>query len=332
MAITAADVNKLRQMTGSGMMDCKNALVEANGDFDQAIDILRKKGQKVAAKRADRSATEGYVLAQTNADNTFGVVLMLNCETDFVGKTADFINCAKIISDFAIANKITDLQKLKEAQLNGMTIEALLTEMTGKTGEKVELNQYEVIEKPFVASYNHNGNRLATLVGFNKKANNLEVVGHDIAMQIAAMNPIAVDENDVKKEVVDHELEISKEKTIQEQIQKAIEAALRKEGINPAHVDSDDHINSNMAKGWITEEQAAKAREIKVKVAEEKASNIPAEMVEKIAKGRLNKFFQENTLIHQDFIKDNKKTIAQYMKETDATLVCEGFYRLQLGE
>ena len=275
MAITAADVNKLRQMTGSGMMDCKNALVEAEGDFDEAVDILRKKGQKIAAKRADRSANEGFVVAKTSDDHTFGAVLMLNCETDFVGKTADFTNLANTLIDFAIQNRIQNLNQLIKSTLNGLTVEALLIEMTGKTGEKIELNQYASFEKPFVSFYNHNGNRLATIVAFNKKANNLNPIGHEIAMQIAAMNPLSVDENSVSEDIKNHELEIAKEQ-------------VRNEGK-------------------------------------------PENMIEKIAMGKLNKFFKENTLIHQDFIRDSKKTVGQYLAEADKELKCEGFFRLQLG-
>ena len=276
MAITATDVNKLRQMTGSGMMDCKNALVEADGDFEKAIDILRKKGQKIAAKRADRAATEGYVVAKVNAGNTYGAVLMLNCETDFVGKTADFVECAVAIIDFAVANKSKNLQQLLDSDMNGRKISDMLIEMTGKTGEKIELNRFEVIEKEFVSSYNHNGNRLAVIVGYNKKAANIEAVGHEIAMQIAAMNPVSIDEKRVPQTVIDRELDIARDQ-------------VRNEGK-------------------------------------------PEDMVEKIAQGKLNKFFKESTLVNQDFIRDNKKTVAQYMAETDKELTCEEFFRLQLGE
>ena len=276
MAITASEVNKLRQITGSGMMDCKNALVEADGDIEKAIDILRKKGQKIAAKRADHSANEGYVVAKTNQDQTFGAVLMLNCETDFVGKTADFVGCAESIIDFAVANQVKALQQLLDSKLDGKTICELLTELTGKTGEKIELNKFEVMEKPFVASYNHNGNRLATIVGFNKKSANIETAGHEIAMQIAAMSPVSVDEKSVPQNVIERELDIAREQ-------------VRNEGK-------------------------------------------PEEMVEKIAQGKLNKFFKESTLVHQEFIRDNKKTVGQYIKEIDAELVVDAFYRLQLGQ
>jgi elongation factor Ts len=275
MAITAADVNKLRQMTGAGMMDCKNALVESEGNIEIAIDILRKKGQKIAAKRSDRDANEGFVFSATKADHSFGAVIMLNCETDFVAKTEDFVNFGKAITELAIANKPQNVDELLALTINGATVEATATELTGKTGEKIQISHYEFIESAFVSSYNHNGNRLATLVGFNMAASNLETVGHEIAMQIAAMAPVAVDQDSVKPETLAHELEIAREVT-------------REEGK-------------------------------------------PEDMIEKIAQGKLNKFLKENTLMSQEFIRDNKKTVGQYMKETNAALVCVGFKRLQLG-
>ncbi len=275
MAITAADVNKLRQMTGAGMMDCKNALVEADGNIEAAIDILRKKGQKIAAKRSDRDANEGFVFSMTTADHSFGAVIMLNCETDFVAKTDDFVNFGKAITELAISKKVKTTEELLALTINGVTVEAAAVELTGKTGEKVGINHYEFIENGFVSSYNHNGNRLATLVGFNKNVTNLETVGHEIAMQVAAMSPIAVDQESVSQSTIEHEMEIARETTRQE--------------------------------------------------------GKPEEMVEKIAQGKLNKFLKENTLVNQEFIRDNKKTVGQYMKETDASLVCVGFKRLQLG-
>ncbi len=275
MAITAADVNKLRQMTGAGMMDCKNALVEADGNIEEAVDILRKKGQKIAAKRSDRDANEGFVYSLTSADHTYGALLMLNCETDFVAKTDDFVNFGKALTELAIANKVKTTEELLASNLNGVTVEAATTDLTGKTGEKVQISHFEILETGFVSSYNHNGNRLATLVGFNKKVDNLETVGHEIAMQIAAMAPIAVDQDHVSADVIAKELEIARDTTRQE--------------------------------------------------------GKPEEMVEKIAQGKLNKFLKENTLVNQEFIRDNKKTVGQYIKETGADLVCVDFKRLQLG-
>ena len=262
-------------MTVSGMMDCKNALVEAEGDFDKAVDILRKKGQKIAAKRADRNANEGFVVARTNEANNFGIVLMVNCETDFVGKTADFTGYANALADLAIAKHITSKEELLKADFNGQTVEASLTEMSGKTGEKVEMNGFACLEKPYVNAYNHMGNRLAVIVGFNKGGGQLTETAHEIAMQIAAMNPLGVTEKEIPQEVIDRELEVAREQ-------------VRNEGK-------------------------------------------PENMIEKIAQGKLNKFFKENTLLHQEFIRDTKMTVAEYMQKADKELACEGFFRIQLG-
>ncbi len=274
--ITAADVNKLRQMSGAGMMDCKKALQETNGDFEEAIDYLRKKGQKVAAKRADREANHGYVIAKTNADHTYAAILMLNCETDFVGKTDEFIQFAKDIIDLGVKNKPKTIEELSSLRLPGLSVEEKLNEMLGKTGEKIQIAHYEFIEGPAVAAYNHHGNRLATILGLNKKdVKNLMEIGHELAMQIAAMSPIAVDKENVSQEIIDREVEIGKEQA-------------REEGK-------------------------------------------PEEMLEKIAIGKLNKFFKDNTLLNQDYIKDSKKTVRQFLSENDKDLTVTGFIRLMLG-
>lgn len=274
--ITAADVNKLRQMSGAGMMDCKKALQETNGDFEQAIDYLRKKGQKVAAKRADREANHGYVIAKTNADHTYAAILMLNCETDFVGKTDEFIQFAKDIIDLGVKNKPKTIEELSSLRFPGLSVEEKLNEMLGKTGEKIQIAHYEFIEGPAVAAYNHHGNRLATILGLNKKdVKNLMEIGHELAMQIAAMSPIAVDKENVSQEIINREVEIGKEQA-------------REEGK-------------------------------------------PEEMLEKIAIGKLNKFFKDNTLLNQDYIKDSKKTVRQFLSENDKDLTVTGFIRLMLG-
>ncbi len=331
MNITAAQVNELRQMTGAGMMDCKKALVECNGDQQAAIDYLRKKGQKIAMKRADREATEGCVISKATEDNKFAAVIMLNCETDFVGANADFVGTTKQLLDFAVENRIKDMEALNAATINGMTVEAIVTDLTAKTGEKVQVGKYFAIEGEFVTNYNHQGNRLATIVGFNKSFDGIEEIAHEVALQIAAMDPVAIDENDVPQATKDNEYNVAIEKTKQEQIQKAIEAALRKAGINPAHVDSDDHINSNMAKGWITEEDAAKAREIKEQVAAEKAGNFNTAMLENIAKGRLAKFFKENCLLDQISLIADPKTVREYIQAGDKEATVTAFNRVKLG-
>ena len=331
MNITAAQVNELRQITGAGMMDCKKALVECNGDQQAAIDYLRKKGQKIAMKRADREATEGCVISKATEDHKFAAVIMLNCETDFVGANADFVGTAKQLLDFAVENRIKDMEALNAATINGMTLEAIITDLTAKTGEKVQVGKYFAIEGEFVTNYNHQGNRLATIVGFNKSFDGIEEIAHEVALQIAAMDPVAIDENDVPQATKDNEYNVAIEKTKQEQIQKAIEAALRKAGINPAHVDSDDHINSNMAKGWITEEDAAKAREIKEQVAAEKAGSLNMTMIENIAKGRLAKFFKENCLLDQVSLIADPKTVREYIQSTDKEATVTAFNRVKLG-
>lgn len=331
MNITAAQVNELRQMTGAGMMDCKKALVECNGDKEAAIDFLRKKGQKIAEKRADREAAEGVVISATTADHTYGAVVMLNCETDFVGSNADFVGAAKSFLNAAIENRIKNLDELKAFTMNGRTVNDLVTDLTAKTGEKTELKHLEVIEAPYVANYNHQGNRLATIVGFNKAFDGIEETAHEVAMHAAAMSPIAVDENDVPAETKTREYEVAVEKTKQEQASKAVDVALKKAGINPAHVDSDAHIDSNMAKGWITEEQAKQAREIRAKVTEEALANVKPAMIENIAKGRVAKFFKENCLLDQASLLDGSMTVRQFIQKADKEATVTAFKRVQLG-
>ena len=331
--ITAADVNKLRQETGIGMMDCKKALVEAEGDFEKARDILRKKGQKVAEKRADRASNEGRIIAKTNADRTKGYMLVMACETDFVGKGDEFVNFTDSVLDKAMAADINTKEDLLNMQVDGMTVAEKLTEMTGKTGEKIECPDYQVLEAAYVEAYNHMGNHIATLVGFNKPGEKAAEAAHNVALHIAAMAPVALDENAIPQDVKDKELAVGVEKTRIEMIQRAVDSALHKAGINPAHVDSDDHINSNMAKGWITEEQAEQARKIKVEEAEKAAANLNEKQIQQIAQGRLVKFFKESTLKYQVLAMggDGKESVGDYIKRMDKDLGCVSFIRRQIG-
>jgi len=274
-AITAADVNKLRQQTGAGMMDCKNALVEADGDIEAAKEILRKKGQKIANNRADRENKEGYVIAKVNADNDRASMIMLNCETDFVGKSNDFVSMANQIIDIAVANNPKDVDELKSMMLDGHTIEDQVTNLMGKTGEKITLSYLNQINAARVFAYNHHGNRLATIMGVNKKdVQNLDNIGKEICMQIAAMNPVALDKEGVDPAIIEKEIEIGKEQARQE--------------------------------------------------------GKPEEMLEKIALGKLNKFYKESTLLNQEFLRDPKKTIRQYLEEADKELTITEFKRLIL--
>ncbi|MBR5959318.1 MAG: elongation factor Ts [Salinivirgaceae bacterium] len=332
MAISASDVAKLRKLTGAGMMDCKKALVESDGDFDRAIQIIREKGQAVANKRADREASEGDVIAKVSADGKFGALIALNCETDFVAKNEDFVKLAHEICDLALATKPANLDALKNTPFkNGKTVEGIITEQIGIIGEKLELACCETLQGEVVCPYIHMGNKLATLVSFNQAGVDKQVY-KDVAMQVAAMNPVALTKEDVPASVIENEMTVALEKTKEEQIEKAVEAALKKAGINPAHVDSDEHIESNTAKGWLTPEQAQQARDIKAKVAVEAAANLKEQMIQNIAQGRLNKFFKESTLLNQIFIKDNKITVEQMMTAASKGLTCTGFKRYALKD
>lgn len=327
MAVSMADIKKLREMTGAGMMDCKNALNDAEGDFDKAMEIIRKKGQAVAAKRSDREASEGCVLAKTVGD--FAVVIALKCETDFVAQNADFVKLTQDILDLAVANKCKTLDEVKALPMGNGTVQDAVVDRSGITGEKMELDGYMVVEGASTVVYNHmNRNSLCTIVAFNKVAD--EQIAKQVAMQIAAMNPLAIDEDGVAEDVKQKEIEIAIEKTKAEQVQKAVEAALKKAGINPAHVDSEDHMESNMAKGWITAEDVAKAKEIIATVSEQKAANLPEQMIQNIAKGRLGKFLKEVCLLNQEDIMDGKKTVREVLKEADPELKIVDFKRFTL--
>ena len=331
MEIKAADVAKLRQMTGAGMMDCKKALVEANGDYERAKEIIREKGKLVAAKRADRETSEGAVIAKVNGEKA--IVIGLGCETDFVAKNAEFQALAEAIAEAAIANFPADKEALMACVLaDGRTVEAAVTEQTGKTGEKHVIVGYELVDAPYIVAYMHNvTGKLAAVVGFNKEID--AQVAKGVAMQVASMNPVAVSAEQVPQSVVDTELKTAVEKTKEELVKKAVDAALTKAGINPAHVDSEDHIESNQAKGWITADQAAQAREIIKTVSAEKAANLPEQMVANIAKGRLQKFFKEQTLEEQGYqMGDGKTSVKDVLKAADAEAKVLSFKRISLAD
>nr|WP_314896144.1 translation elongation factor Ts [uncultured Flavobacterium sp.] len=271
--ITAADVNKLRTITGAGMMDCKKALVEADGDFDLAIENLRKKGQKVAANRSDRESTEGAAIAVVNADKTAGVVITLNCETDFVGMNENFVKMATDMANLAL--NFDNKEAFLAADFNGVTVADKLIEQTGVIGEKLEIRTFEKLEGAFIGSYIHSGNKIATLVALSAKIEGTDEVARNIAMQAAAMSPIALDESGVDAETIEKEIEIAKD-------------ILRQEGK-------------------------------------------PEAMLDNIAKGKLARFFKDNTLVNQDYIKDNKMSVATYAKSLDKDLIVTGFKRAALG-
>ena len=327
MAITLAEINALRQKTQAGLMDCKKALTEANGDMEAAMEILRKKGQLVAAKRSDREAAEGCVLAKV--DGNFGAMVALKCETDFVAKNADFVALANAIIDAAVANKCKTLEEVTALPMGNGTVADAITERSGVTGEKMELDGYAVVEGEQIVAYNHMAqNFLCALVAFNK--NCAEDVAKGVAMQVAAMSPIALDESAISEEAKAAELKAIIEKTKEDEVKKAIEVAIKKAGINPNHVDSDDHISSNITKGYITEEQGAQAREIIATVGEEARKNLNDKKIEMIAQGRLNKYYKEVCLLNQAYIDDNKLTVAQYLQNADKERTVTDFKRYTL--
>ena len=329
MAVTLAEITKLRGLTGAGMMDCKKALIESNGDMDAAVEVLRKKGQAIAAKREDRQASEGCVLAKNEGD--FAAIVALCCETDFVAKNASFVALTQAILDAAVANRVKSLDELKEMSLDGRSVADHITDETAKTGEKIELGRYEYLEAASTTSYNHLGNHLSTIAGFNLEGVDYQV-GRDVAMQIASMKPVAIDRDSVPEEIKTSEYNVAVEKTKEEQVKKAVEAALKKAGLNPNHFDSEDHIESNMAKGWISEEEAARGREIMAATAAAKAANLPEQMIQNIANGRLNKFFKESCLMEQEFVKDGNLTIGQYLEQNAKGLVVVNFKRVNLNQ
>ena len=314
MAISIDDIKKLRAMTGAGLADVKKALTEADGDFDKAKDILRERGLAIAAKRSDRETSNGCVLVK--AVDGFAAMLALKCETDFVANGKDFIQLTEDILDAAIAAKCKTLDEAKTLKLaNGDDAATAVQHRSGITGEKMELDGYDYLEGANISIYDHMGKHtLATMVQLNA-AN--EEAGHKVAMQVAAMKPVALDESSVPQSVKDEEFKVAVEKTKEEMVTKAVDAALKKAGINPAHVDSEDHIESNTKKGWLTEEDAAKAREIKKTVGEEKAASLNEQMIQNIAQGRLNKFFKENCLVDQEFQfgDGDKESVAAWLKK-----------------
>ena len=328
MAITIAEIQKLRKLTGAGMMDCKKALEASEGDTQKAIEIIREKGQAVAAKRSDREASEGCVLVKY-ADG-FAAIIALKCETDFVANNADFVKLTQDIIDAAVAAKAKTLDEVKALTIGNETVESALVARSGITGEKTELDGYTYSEGDNISTYDHMGRHtLCTMVQLNK---NNEDAAHKLAMQVAAMKPIALDEASVPEEVKKSEFEVAVQKTKDEQVEKAVINALKKAGINANLVDSDDHIESNMAKGWLSKEDAEKAKEIKQTVAAEKAANLPEQMIQNIAKGRLAKFFKENCLVDQEFqFGDEKESVSAWLKKQDKDLQIVTYRRFTLA-
>ncbi|WP_302345896.1 translation elongation factor Ts [Prevotella sp.] len=329
MAISIEDIKKLRAMTGAGLADVKKALTEAEGDFDKAKELLRERGLAIAAKRSDRETSNGCVLVK-NVDG-FAAMIALKCETDFVANGADFVKLTSDILDAAIAAKCHTLDEVKALKLGEGDVQAAVTQRSGITGEKMELDGYEVLEGENIQVYDHMGKHtLCTMVQLNQ---NNEDAGHKVAMQVAAMKPIALDEASVPQAVKDEEYKVAVQKTKEEQVEKAVEVALKKAGLNPNHFDSEDHIESNQGKGWITAEDVAKFREIKETVSAEKAANLNENMIQNIAKGRVGKFLKENCLVCQEFQfgDGDKQSVADYLKKQDKELKIVAYKRFTLA-
>ena len=329
MAISIEDIKKLRAMTGAGLADVKKALTEAEGDFDKAKELLRERGLAIAAKRSDRETSNGCVLVK-NVDG-FAAMIALKCETDFVANGADFVKLTSDILDAAIAAKCHTLDEVKALKLGEGDVQAAVTQRSGITGEKMELDGYEVLEGENIEVYDHMGKHtLCTMVQLNQ---NNQDAGHKVAMQVAAMKPIALDEESVPAEVKDEEYKVAVQKTKEEQVEKAVEVALKKAGLNPNHFDSEDHIESNQGKGWITAEDVAKFREIKETVSAEKAANLNENMIQNIAKGRVGKFLKENCLVCQEFQfgDGDKQSVADYLKKQDKELKIVAYKRFTLA-
>ena len=329
MAISIEDIKKLRAMTGAGLADVKKALTEAEGDFDKAKELLRERGLAIAAKRSDRETANGCVLVK-NVDG-FAAMIALKCETDFVANGADFIKLTSDILDAAIAAKAHTLDEVKTLKLGEADVQTAVTQRSGITGEKMELDGYNVLEGENIEVYDHMGKHtLCTMVQLNQ---NNEEAGHKVAMQVAAMKPIALDEASVPEEVKEEEYKVAVQKTKEEQIEKAVEVAVKKAGLNPNHFDSEDHIESNQGKGWITAEDVAKFREIKETVSAEKAANLNENMIQNIAKGRVGKFLKENCLVCQEFQfgDGDKQRVADYLKKQDKELKIVAYKRFTLA-
>lgn len=327
MAVTIADIQKLRKMTGAGLADCKKALTEAAGDMDKAVELVRERGLAIAAKRSDRETSNGCVLVKVDKD--FAAMIALKCETDFVANGKDFIECTQNILDAAVAAKAKTIDEILTLNLaDGKDVATTVKLRSGITGEKMELDGYRYLEGENIEAYNHmNKNILCTMVQTNKPA---EEQAHNIAMQVAAMNPVALNEENVSQEVKDAEYKVAVEKTKEEQIEKAVTAALKKAGFNLYIAESEEHMEEGLRKGEITAEQADEIRKIKAETAADKKEHLQESMIQNIAKGRMNKFFKENCLLNQEYIQDSKITVSEYLKQADKDLSIVDFKRFSL--
>ncbi len=330
MAVTIEDIKKLRNLTGAGLSDCKKALIEAENDLDKAVELIRKRGQAIAAKREDRDAAQGVALAKTVGE--FAAIVALKCETDFVAANEKFVNLTTMILNAAVDARCKSLDEVNNLVVDGKTIAEHITALSGITGEKMELGAYECLEAPFTVIYNHFNKKLATIVAFNKAEVDADVA-KGVAMQAASMNPKAATREQIDPKIVDEELRIAVDKTKAELVQKAVDAALKKAGFNPYYCATEEHQDEAVRKGYMTEAQVAEARELMAKTAEAKAASLPDQMIQNIAQGRLAKFFQENVLMEQNYeaAEGEKITVAEFLARSDKELKAVALKRVNLN-
>ena len=328
MAVTIADIKKLRDMTGAGIVDCKKALIESNNNFDEAVQLIRKRGQAIAAKRENRDAAEGAAFAKV--EGNFAAIVALKCETDFVGSNEKFVGLTKRILDEAIAAKVKTLDELNNLTYDGHTVAEHITELSGITGEKMELGAYETLEAAGLSAYNHFNRKLATIVAFNEPVS--EEVGKAVAMQVASMKPIAATREQIPQATVDNELKIAIDKTKSELVKKAVDAALKKAGFNAYYCETEEHRDEAVRKGYMTEEQVAEALKLMQETAAAKEASLPEQMIQNIANGRLNKYFAENVLMEQVYeAGEDKETVAQFLTKAAKGLVATDLKRVNLN-
>lgn len=329
MAVTINDIKKLRDMTGAGLSDCKKALIEAENDMDKALELIRKRGQAIAAKREDREAAQG--IAKGKSVGNFAAIIGLKCETDFVAKNEKFVNLANQILDAAVENKVKSLDELNALVIDGKTVPEAITALSGITGEKMELGAYECLDAPSTVVYNHFNGMLSAIVAFNLADVDADVA-KGIAMQVASMNPIKATREQVPQATIDEELHVAIEKTKTEQVQKAVDNALKKAGFNPYYCATEEHQLEAVRKGYMTEEQLEQAKKLMADTAAAKEANMPAQMIQQIAQGRLNKFFQENVLMEQIYeAGENKETVAQFLAASNKELKAIDLKRVNLN-
>ncbi len=329
MAVSINDIKKLRELTSAGMVDCKKALIEAEGDMDKAVELVRKRGLAIAAKREDRQAAEGRVLAKSNGN--VAAVLSIKCETEPVANNEKFVALVTEVLDAAMAAGVKNAEELSALPFRNSTVADAIKELSGVTGEKMELGSYNAIEGGKTIVYNHFNHKLSTAVAFNKECD--DEVAKNVAMHIATMNPMVATREQLDAEVIEKERTIAIDKTITEQVQKAVENALRKAGFNPYYCATEEHLDEAVRKGYMTEDDVKKAKEIQAATAEQKKASLPQQMIDNIVKGRINKFIAENVLLEQEIDAEGfqKTSVGDYLKHFDKELVATTLVRINLN-